>query len=162
MAKASYLCYWDACVFLSMIEGDADRIPVINAILHEAEKGEVEIYTSTLSITEVAFAKAEKDNKSLDPDVEAKIDKLWQPSSPFKLCDVFDTITIDAKLLIRQSLVSGGRSLKPADAIHIATARHLSVNAIHTYDDTMLRAASLVDFDIEKPRTDQFTWDADA
>lgn len=107
-----------------MIEGNTSRLPVINAILHEVEKREVEIYTSTLSITEVAFAKTEKDNKVLDPAVEEKIDKLWQPASPFKLVDVFDTITIEAKSLIRQS-VAKGWSLKPADAIHIATAEHM-------------------------------------
>jgi len=29
--------YWDACVFLSYIEGRSDRIPVIEALLEECE-----------------------------------------------------------------------------------------------------------------------------
>lgn len=159
MASTPYKCYWDACVFLSYIEGHAERIPVINAIIHEVEKKEVEIYTSTLSITEVAFAKAEKDGKALDPDIEAKIDKLWLPASPFTIVDIFETLTFGAKALIRQSLVSSGPTVKPADAIHIATAQHLGVNAIHTYDDKIQKCSSLVSFPIEEPRTDQIVWD---
>ncbi len=94
-----------------------------------------------MSITEVAFAKTEKDGKALDPQIEEKIDKLWLPSSPFKLVDIFDTITINAKALIRQGIVSG-RSIKPADAIHIATAQYVGVKAIHTYDRKMQNASS--------------------
>jgi predicted nucleic acid-binding protein len=54
--------YWDACVFLAAIDGDAERVPVIETVLDECEAGKVDIVTSHLSITEVCFSKEEKTN----------------------------------------------------------------------------------------------------
>ncbi len=60
--------YWDACVFLSEINANPDRVPIIEAILDDGDQGKAEIYTSILSIAEVAYAEAEKDSKVLDED----------------------------------------------------------------------------------------------
>lgn len=40
--------YWDACVFLSFINGYPDRVPTIEALLDEAAKGDLELLTSVL------------------------------------------------------------------------------------------------------------------
>jgi len=80
--------YWDACVFLSAINLNADRLPVIEAILDDCDAGKVKIYTSYLSITEVAFAESEKNNLILDDKIEAKINKFWEPPSPINLIEI--------------------------------------------------------------------------
>jgi hypothetical protein len=41
-----------------------------------------------LSIAEVAFAESEKRERKLSEGIEAKIQKLWVPPSPFKLEEV--------------------------------------------------------------------------
>lgn len=52
--------YWDACVFLSYINGVANRLPTIEELLRLARADEFELLTSSLSHAEVAFAEIEK------------------------------------------------------------------------------------------------------
>lgn len=145
-------------MFLSIIEGNVDRLAVIEAILDEYHRGQVEIFTSTLSITEVAFAKFEKEGKALDPAVEASIDKLWLPNSPFTLFEVHDGITRAARDLMRKSLAELGKCPKPADAIHLVTAERCAANAFHTYDGPLLKYDPILPFRVEEPRSDGFVW----
>ncbi len=77
--------YWDSCVFLSYVDEQAGRLQDINDLLGEARRGEIEIVTSAVSITEVAFGSAERDQKALLPEAQARINTLWLPSSPIKL-----------------------------------------------------------------------------
>lgn len=150
--------YWDACVFLSLIEGTVGRIPVIEGIIDEQKRGDVEIYTSAISIAEVAFAKAEKDNKILDPAVEATIDKLWQPASPFKIVDAYSALMFDAKSLMREAHGEDGWALKPADAIHLVTAKKVGADVFQTYDDKLWKYSKFVDFRVEEPKTNSIVW----
>jgi predicted nucleic acid-binding protein len=133
--------YWDACVFLSLIEGHKDRLPTLQAILGDMDKGNVEIFTSALSITEVAFAKSEKDGKALDKSIAKKIDKLWMPQSPFRIVDVYRSITKEAKDLVR-SAMAAGIPIKPADAIHLTTAKRIQAD-FQSYDDFKGRSADV-------------------
>jgi hypothetical protein len=48
--------YWDACVFLAAVNGETDRVPHIDALMDAASKGDILIFTSTVSIVEVSFA----------------------------------------------------------------------------------------------------------
>ena len=130
--------YWDACVFLDLIEGDEERRHGIEAVLDEASKGRFLIHTSVLTIAEVMYAKSEKDNAVLNRDIECKIRALWQPGSPFALVDVFRGIVEDAQELSRESMANKV-SVKPADAIHLATARRLGCFAFHTFDDKFIK-----------------------
>ncbi len=134
--------YWDACVFLSLIEADADRIDMIESVLDEMEKGKVQIFTSMISIAEVAFAKQEKDGKKLSKVVEQKIDGLWKNGSPFLLVDVYRTVVNDARSLVREALQQS-LPLKPPDAIHFATAKRLGASQFHTYDEFRNKTAEL-------------------
>ena len=73
------ILYWDACVFISAINANADRLPIINSLLDDCDAGNLKIFTSYLSITEVALAESEKEDSTLDDSVEEKINKLWLP-----------------------------------------------------------------------------------
>lgn len=150
--------YWDACVSLSLIEGTPSRIPVIQSILDECDKGDVEIYTSALSIAEVAFTKSEKDDRLLDESTEKKIDTLWQPSSPFKLVDAYASLMYDAKSLMRRVHGSDGWSLKPADAIHLVTAERVGADICQTYDGRWYRFSDCLNLRIEAPKSDSIQW----
>ena len=126
--------YWDACVFLSYVEERAGRADAIELFLEDADKGNVEILTSTISIVEVAFAKQEKDKRALDVAAETRINELWGASSPVKLVEYNPTIAFRAQRLVRESVIRPGKTLKPMDAIHIATALVMEIDEIHTYD----------------------------
>lgn len=150
MADEVPLFYWDADVFLSYIEEVSERLPDIDALLETAEKGNIEIITSTFTIVEVAFHKFEKDKKALDLEMEEKIGKLWTSPAPVKLVEFHMLVAEKAKGLIRGGLPEGW-SLKPGDAIHLATAQHMNVKAFHTYNDELDKYAERVGFSVERP-----------
>lgn len=143
--------YWDACVFLSYVNEDEDRIGDISSLLEHAEKREIEIVTSTVSIVEVAFGAAERRQSALSEEMETKINKLWETSSPIKLVEFHVLIAEEAKKLMRRG-VPLGWSLKPKDAVHLATAQRLEVTELHTYDDGLDKWAPEISCEIKRPR----------
>jgi predicted nucleic acid-binding protein len=143
---------WDANVFLSYINGDAARLPDIDALLTQSGT-DFQIVTSALSVVEVAFAKIEQDGRALDDETEQRIDALWEPPSPVQLVEFYPLLANEARALIRQAIPRGW-SLKPLDAMHLATARRMAVTAFHTYDD-LSRYTELVGIPIGPPRATQ-------
>lgn len=144
--------YWDASVFLSYINGEQRRLPTIDALLEESANREFTIVTSTLSVTEVAFAEMEKTQRALDPQVEQAIDALFSDREVVTLVEFHELIAREARRLMRRALTTG-RSLKPADAIHLATAVQHGADLVHTYDDRMLGYTDLTGLPIELPST---------
>lgn len=142
--------YWDACVPLAYIQDEEDRALLIQAMLIEAENGRYELSTSVLSLTEVAFVEVEKHSGHLDDATVDRIDGLWQPPSPLVAVEFFPQIAIGARNLIRDA-VTRDWSLKPPDAIHLATAHHLQVDEFHTYDNKLTKWGELLGFEMKEP-----------
>jgi predicted nucleic acid-binding protein len=141
--------YWDACVFLSYINGDADRLPEIENLLEAARQGAIEIVTSMVSIVEVARGAQEQVGK-LDDDAMAKIETLWEPPSPIKLVEFHRLIAAEARHLIRNGIIRGW-SLKPMDAIHLATAANIGADELVTFDTALEKYAELISVPIVRP-----------
>jgi predicted nucleic acid-binding protein len=147
--------YWDSCVFLALIEGDdSARLPIIQSLLMDAEQKKIEIFSSHLTVAEVAYGKAEKDGRALNASTEEKINKLWHPDSPFKLVEVHFLNSFDAKSIVRDG-ITNSRAIKPHDAIHLATAKRLGISEFHTYDELLWRWDSVLGFRVIAPRCDQ-------
>lgn len=146
--------YWDSCVFLSAIDAHPERAPIITQLLDECTSGKHDIFTSHLSIAEVCFAKTEKVAREINLEVEEKIAKLWNEESPVKMVEVHEVVARNAIGLIRQAL-SRGFGLKPADAIHLATAKLWNVEEFHTYDEKLFKYAGVMGFRIVMPYLDQ-------
>lgn len=150
--------YWDANPFLSYVNGIPERLPVLDALLDDSASGNgSKIYTSAISQVEVAFAASEQKRRVLDPTEEQKIDSLWSSPGPVVLVEYHDDIGRQARDLMRQA-ISRGWSLKPLDAIHLATAQWLAsagfaVDEFHTYDGPLEKYAALVGFRICEPYT---------
>ncbi len=155
MANEARRIYWDACVFLSYINGIAGRVEVIDELFAQARAGQLELLTSSLSHAEVAFAEMEKRQGALDPGVEDAIDALWSPGSPVKTVEFYDLIGLDARALVRQGIAQGWGSLKAPDAMHLATARRMDVSEMHTYDQRLLKWNGHVAFPICEPYATQ-------
>ena len=149
MPDDQLLIYWDANVFLSYINGDPERLSHIDAFLEKSGK-DILIYTSTFSIVEVAFGKAEQDGKALDVETEKKINSLWMPGSPVGLVEFHALIAEEAKKLMRHA-ISCGWKLKPMDAIHMATALSIPVKEIHTYEPSWDKYSSHIGISIARP-----------
>ena len=104
---------------------------------------------------EVAFGASEQKRQVLDPQVEQIIDNLWRNPGPVTLVEHHGKISQEARTLIRNAIARGW-SLKPFDAIHLATAQWLSsvdlkVAEFHTYDKTLQRYEPLVGFKVIEP-----------
>lgn len=151
------LYYWDACVFLSYVNGIEDRCSHIRPMLQEASNKQIRIVTSVMSVTEVAYGKIEQDGKELDASTEKLIDGLWR--FPVNLVEYHRLIATDARALMRQTLLqgtSGDRwTLTPIDAIHLATARRIRADEFHTYDAKLKKFESITGLRIKEPETAQ-------
>ncbi len=149
------LIYWDACNFLSYINKIPDRLPILDALLAEGRRGDIRIVTSTLSLVEVAFGAVEQTAQALSPEVEEQIEMLWNDRDTVLLAEFHELVARDARVLMRDSLPHGW-SLKPADAIHLATAKRMKVARFHTYEGTKLkRYESMIGCSILEPTTMQ-------
>jgi predicted nucleic acid-binding protein len=147
--------YWDSCVPLSYLNDVQDRVPIIEELLKQARAEEVELLTSSISRVEISFVQSEKDSGSLDQEAEAAIDAFWSPGSPIKTVEFYDLIAEKAKALMRQGIEQGWGSLKPMDAIHVATAQHMGVSEMHSYDDRIQKWSNKLGFPITDAQTAQ-------
>ncbi len=132
-------------------------MPVLDSLLSDCSKGEISLYTSDISRVEVAFAAYEKEQRDLDTEVERRIDSLWDNSNVFTMVEFHSEIAKNARAMMRSD-VSRGRSLKPLDAIHLATAQWLArmglaIKEFHTYDTRLLRYDSIFGFRVMEPTT---------
>ena len=147
--------YWDANTFLSYINEHPERLLTLETLLDTSADGQITIYTSALSQVEVAFAASELQQRALDQEQERRIDALWSDSSTVEIVEYHDGIGGQARALMREAAVSG-RSLKPLDAIHLATAQWLliigfPISEFHTYDRRLWRFGQSVQFNICEP-----------
>jgi predicted nucleic acid-binding protein len=140
--------------FLHYINQTADKIATIDELLFRARNRQLAILTSVLTVAEVAFAAEEKVQGVLDSEAANRIGALWTPPSPVQLVEFHLLIAEGARALMRTAL-SGGWSLKPYDAVHLATAQRMQVDLIHTYESKWQRYSALVGCRIEEPSTAQ-------
>lgn len=137
---------------LAYVNGEADRTPHIKAFLADVDKGDREIVTSMLSVVEVAFAVEEKSGGKVDLGLRKQIEDLWLPDSPIKRVEFHFVIAENARSLIRSAMLGGWR-LRPADAVHLATAQRMGVKECHTYEKetTRNRWADLIGIQVNEP-----------
>ena len=161
MLDTRRVIYWDANVFLSYVNGITDRMPVLDALLEDSanDSGSIKLYTSELSRVEVAFASSEQKQRSLDEEIERRIDSLWTDPDAVVLVEFHSGIAQTARTLIRHAITNSW-SLKPYDAVHLATAEWLSgagitVDEFHTYDKSLMKYGSIVGFRVTEPYTPQ-------
>jgi predicted nucleic acid-binding protein len=138
MAKRARV-YWDACTWLAIVNEERavfkgegkpteNRFAMCKDIIERAEKDEFEIVVSAFTLAEVC-----KSN-------EAKTEN--QSKLPFFLDHEFVLMVLLDKHvgLKAQSLqISGLVGLKPADAVHLASAQRANVVEFHTFDSVLLK-----------------------
>lgn len=149
--------YWDSGVVTAYMNEEDARAPIIEAILEKISesKGATKLVTSTLSKVEVAFVVTEKAAEQLSAEAEKMIDDFWADNSVIELVEFHDVIAMKARALIRGGLIHGWH-LKPADAIHLATAQWIGVSELQTYNlKHFERYEALLGFRVREPSIDQ-------
>jgi predicted nucleic acid-binding protein len=136
--------YWDACVWIALIQKEQirdqndrlveDRYGMCRNVISAAERGQLEIATSTLSFAEVCK------NPELKNRGEDKI-------APFFENDYILPVNLDRAVgeRARALMLSGISKLKPPDACHLATAALSGVDEMHTFDDKLLALNGKID-----------------
>ncbi len=130
--------YLDANVLIAYVANEEGRAGVVESVLEDARGGRIELPTSVLSITEVAFISTDQVDGEL-ADSEEAIDQLWVPSSPINVVDVSTRVAREARAIIRQSKRQGTKAIKPADAIHLASAAIHQCARLFTYEKEATR-----------------------
>lgn len=147
--------YWDACVFLSYLEGHPQRLPILEGVWKEVDDNAGKIVSSVLSLTEVAYV------NPVDTKAEDEIDALWNDPL-IEIVEFNPVIARLARSMIRSSKQRGER-LEPADAIHLATAQWINdsyrrtIVEFQTYDPDLKRAPSSIP--ICEPHVNQYRMD---
>ena len=158
MPSSPRIIYWDSCVFLYYVNMIPEHMPLLEQVLEDSasDSSPVKIYTSVLSHVEVSFGASEQQNQVLNAETERLIGNLWSDPGAVVSVEYHTDIGQIATGLMRDA-VTRGWSLKPLDAIHLATAQWLSsvgmtVEEFHTYDRRLFKYASIVGFPIVEPR----------
>lgn len=134
------LRYWDACLFLDYLNGTPNGIEIVAPLVAAARTEGFSIVTSTLSLVEVAFVGKEL-SEGLDQNVEDAIDDMFGDETLLTLVEFDQEIAAHARALIRRT-VSEDKRVKPADAIHLATAAAVGASVLHTFDSALIGHAN--------------------
>src|SRR4051812_4874149 len=103
--------YWDTNCFLGVINEEEDKLPACRAVLREAEDGSLQIVTSALTLTEVLWPKGEP---RLSAESAEKVQRFFR----YEWLVLYD---VDRTLAERAREVVWNHSVRPKDAIHVAT-----------------------------------------
>jgi predicted nucleic acid-binding protein len=141
--------YWDSCVWLGVLNDEPDKMDSARWLIERAERGEIEIWTSTITLAEV-YKVRQGASDAPDPEADKKLDDFL--SQPYIVhVQVDQDVAMEARRLLRAKL-PGLR--KPYDAVHLACAIWHDIEVFHTFDrDDLLPLAGLVKCRNGKPMT---------
>ena len=131
--------YWDSCAWLGLLNKESNKVKELEYVWSQAQKGEVEIWTSTISQIEVVKLASERDevkrqgsvNKQsiMTEDNLKKIENIF--NQPFvKRVPVDVEISSRARRLYREI----PKLNKAPDAVHLVSAMKWDIPIIHSYD----------------------------
>jgi len=138
MAKRARV-YWDACTWLAIVNEERavfkgegkpteNRFAMCKNIIDRSEKDEFEIVVSAFTLAEVCKSdEAKTENVSKLP---------FFLDHDFVLMVPLDK---DVGLKAQALQTSGLIGLKPADAVHLASAQRANVLEFHTFDSALLK-----------------------
>lgn len=141
--------YWDANCFLSCLDEEPERHPVLAALLDLVERGERSLVTSTLTLVEVVYVASERTGAPLDESGERAIDALFERAL-ITFVDLHEGVARQARRLMRDA-IGRGWSLRHADAIHLASAVDAGAAEFHTYDKGLFKYRDMLPLPIGSP-----------
>ena len=126
--------YWDSDCFLGHLKADAGKAEKCDGVIQRAERGEVLIITSALTLAEVLWMRG---GPRLSKDKAELVQKFFRRSY-IRVHNVTRKISEAAQVLVWQD------DIKPKDAIHVATVLHLAVDALETFDKKLIGKSGTV------------------
>lgn len=120
--------YWDSDCFLGHFQAEPGKAEKCDGVLQRAERGEVLIVTSALTLAEVLWMRG---GPRLPKDKAVLVQKFFRRSY-IRVYNVTRKISESAQIHVWDN------SIKPKDAIHVATAIHLAADALETFDRDLI------------------------
>ena len=126
--------YWDSDCFLGHFQDEKGKVEKCDGVLQRADRGDVIIVTSALTIAEVLWMRgAPRITKD-----KAEIVQKFFRRSYIRVYNVTRKIAESAQVLVWD------HSIKPKDAIHVATAIYLTVDVLETFDESLIGKSGTV------------------
>ena len=122
--------YWDSSCFIAWLKPEEDRYDACREVIRAAERGGVQIVTSTISLTEVI--KLNKGPIVLPQTMERTISDFFKQEY-IVLIQLTRFIAESARALVWKY-----PALRPKDAIHAATALYAGIPDLDTFDRDFL------------------------
>jgi len=126
--------YWDSDCFLGHFQAEDGKVEKCDGVLQKAARGEVLIVTSALTLAEVLWM---REQPKL-PKGKAEIVQRFFRRSYIRIYNVSRKLSEAAQVLVWEN------SIKPKDAIHVATALHLGADALETFDKKLISKSGTV------------------
>ena len=122
-----------------------ERQIIARPLFEEAQQKKRKILTSIYTKIEIAFIDEEATIKRLDPAAPEKIDALLNDTNIMSLLNVSNLVAEKARGIVRLTKVSDIATVKPKDAIHIASALVYGADELFTYDEGMCKWDSRIE-----------------
>lgn len=149
-------CYVDTCVYVVVFiggdPGHPTRLESATHVLEAAQRGEIDVVTSTLTIAEIFGTPMTGDH--LPPaDRAANVARAgdYFQASPETL------VELDERLAHRAAALAQEHQLKGADAVHVASALRARCDRLYTWDDSILKIERIGGLEICAPAVGQQT-----
>jgi len=126
--------YWDSDCFLGHLKAEEGKAEKCDGVIQRAERGEVLIVTSALTLAEVLWLRG---GPRLSKDKAELVQKFFKKSY-IRVYNVTRKISEAAQFLVWEN------NIKPKDAIHVATALHCDAVALETFDVTLIGKNGMV------------------
>jgi len=126
--------YWDSCVWIALICGEQDRAARCESLIALARAGDVQIWTSSLTLAEVYKHRVGPDGSALPGERDGDFEAFLEQEFVVEV-QVDHEIGVRARQLLRQHTPPLRR---PADAIHLASALVNNLDELHTFDGNNL------------------------
>jgi predicted nucleic acid-binding protein len=120
--------YWDTCVWLTLINGE-EGSNRCEYLIECARKGELQIWTSSLSLAEAYKFKCNGDDKQLEADKDVKFEEFIEQNFVTEV-----QVDHDIGVMSRRLCRLYSKLKKPNDGIHLASAIFFNIDEFHTFD----------------------------
>ena len=140
--------YWDSDCFIGWFEGEADKVEACQEVLDHAARGHVKIITSALTIAEAmalrGYPKVPSSKRSL-------VERFFKHK-------YIGTMTVTRRIGEHARDLVWDHSIKPKDAIHVASALATNVPILNTFDNKLITRVNSIGYTrlrAERPRVHQ-------
>ena len=120
--------YWDTDCFLGHLQAEVGKAEKCDGVLERAERGDVLIITSALTIAEVLWMRG---GPRIPKEKAEKVQKFFRRSY-IRVVNVSRKVAMAAQTHVWED------DIRPKDAIHVATALAFGVNALETFDSGLI------------------------